>query len=574
MTAALRLPAIRPALPGTLGRALAGAWPVLAISLILLAVTALPTLFGYLSAPPDRWFSGVVYNMHDTTQYLSWMREAGRRLLTDNKMTAEPTPAIFINLHWWIPGRVAGILGWSPIRAYLAFRLLSVPLYVALLWWVSGLFFADRRKRRFAFWLTTLTSGLGWVWVVHKYALGLSDVLYPHDLYTTPGNSFWVMVASPHLTLALALTVGTLGLAWSGVTRGCWRRTLAAAGLALFLGLGHIYDLVTVWTALAAYGLLLLLRQYRKRGVRKPADLWPTDLRPFLQMATIVLVSLPAPLYFGWVASPANPLWRKALQQYDNLGAFTPDPLHLTILLGLTFLVALVHWLTSLRGLLDQSERDLFLKGWFPVNLVILYLPLHFAIMLLTGFQFVLAALATDALFDRLLPWLRARWPSRRRLVRWVPALFLLAVLPTNLYLFAWRFVELRRHDYPFYLSQGEIAAIRWLEANADPDDVVLSAFTPGHFIPGLAGTRAFLSNAVMTMDFVAKRAMVQRFFQADTPDEERRQLLTRYGVDYVFYGPAERALGAYEPDRAPFLEPVFEEAGTAVYRVLLSTPE
>jgi hypothetical protein len=97
---------------------------ILLVSLALLVVTSLPTAFGYLSAPPDRWFSGVVYNMHDTAQYFSWMRDAGQTFFTDNKMTAEPTPAIFVNLHWWIPGRIGAILDLTPIQIYLILRLL------------------------------------------------------------------------------------------------------------------------------------------------------------------------------------------------------------------------------------------------------------------------------------------------------------------------------------------------------------------------------------------------------------------------------------------------------------------
>jgi hypothetical protein len=88
----------------------------------------LPTTYGYLSCPPDRWFSGVVYNVHDTAQYLSWMREAGTSLLTDNKLTAEANARVFVNLHWWIPGRLARVLGLSLSQVYQVFRFVDIPL--------------------------------------------------------------------------------------------------------------------------------------------------------------------------------------------------------------------------------------------------------------------------------------------------------------------------------------------------------------------------------------------------------------------------------------------------------------
>jgi hypothetical protein len=296
-----------------------------------------------------------------------------------------------------------------------------------------------------------------------------------------------------------------------------------------------------------------------------------------------VLVSAPATLYFGWVSSSANPMWQQALAQYDNLGAFTPSPPHLLILLGVTFFLALGGWAQGLRGMLRHpvttlrtlSSRDLFLKGWFVTNLVIIYLPLRFQVMLLTGLQFVLAVLATDFVFDHLLPWLEARQahladaPRRLagQLVRWTPALILLLAVPTNLYLLAWRFVDLRRHDYPFYLKQDDVAAMRWLETCATPEDVVLSAFVTGHYLPGLTGTRTFLSNAVMTIDFHAKRAMVEQFFDPATSDEARRAWLRDYGVDYVFYGTLERSLGAFDPSTADYLDLAFTSTQTQVYQ-------
>jgi len=539
-------------------------------SLVLLVVTSLPYVYGYVSAPADKWFSGIIFNVHDTAQYLSWMRESATRFFIENKLTSESNPSVFVNLHWWIPGRTAAVLGLSLTQMYQLLRVLVIPVYVGMAHWLCGLFFAEPRRRRLAFWLTTLTSGLGWIWVVYKQFTG--ELPYPHDVYTTPGNTFWVMLASPHLTLALALTLLTLGLAWLGHERQRFGVSLAAAGVALFLGLGHVYDLVTVWAVLGIFGGLLTLRD----GFR-----W----RTFVKLFVVVLLSAPAALYFGWLSSSANPLWKQALAQYDNLGAFTPSPLHLLILLGFTFFLAVGGFVGGLGDLVTLragslralSNRDLFLKGWFIVNLVIIYLPLRFQVMLLTGFQFVLAALATDFVFDRLLPWLAARqarkpgpgWLTDERMTRWVSGLVLLAVLPTNLYLFAWRFVDLHRYAYPFYLHRDEVVAIRWLEANADPGDVVLSALVTGHYIPGLAGTHAFLSNAVMTIDFNAKQALVVRFFDEATTDGARRAFLRDYGVDYVFYAAPERSLGNFHPAAVDYLRLVFSAGEADVYRVV-----
>lgn len=533
------------------------------VTLCLLVLTSVPVIYGYLTTPSDQWFSGVVYNVHDTAQYFSWMRESGRALLIENKLTSEPNRPIYFNLHWWIPGRFAALAGLSLPQAYQLSRLFSIPLATTALFLFCARLFPERARRWFAFLLATFTAGLGWVWVVEKYLVYPHTLDFPRDVYTLAGNSLWVMTAAPHLTFALAVTLFTLLLTLEGYRRkqGVW--SVGAGFLALFLGMGHIYDLVTIWAVLGVFGLLMTLR-----------DGW--SWRTFWRLAVVVLISAPSVLYWGWVASDANPMWKQALAQYDNLGVFTPDPAHLLILLGLTFLVAWLGFFSRLRFWRVQTDEALFIKGWFIVTLVLVYLPLRFQIMLLTGYQLPMAVLATVGLFDHILPWIQDRVSRIRlhhlltheRLARAIPILFLLAVIPTNLYLLAWQVVVLNRHDYPFYLYRDDVAAMRWLDEHTNPDDVVLSSFTLGHYIPGLAGNKAFLSNAVMTMDFNHKRERVNDFFDSATPDNERLAMIQKYGIRYVFFGLAERALGDYDPSTTSWLTLMFSSPQVDVYSV------
>jgi uncharacterized membrane protein len=315
-----------------------------------------------------------------------------------------------------------------------------------------------------------------------------------------------------------------------------------------------------VWAVLAVFGLVLTFR-----------DGWSWER--FIALFGVVLLSAPAALYWGWVSSSANPMWQQALSQYDNLEVFTPDPAHLIILLGLTFVVGLLGY-TGIVPLKSQSRRELFIKVWFGITLLLIYLPFHFRIMLLTGYQLPMAVMATWAMYDRFVPWLRERLeglgkPHLASLAHWAPAVLLLAVLPTNLYLFAWRMVDLNRHTYPYYLYASETAAFQWLETNAHPDDVILSSFEVGHFLPGFTGSRAFLSNAVMTMDFFHKYDLVRAFYGGEMTDDERSQFLQNYRVRYIFHGPNERRLGEFDPETSHLFRKVFEKGETRVYETL-----
>ncbi|HHX66170.1 MAG TPA: hypothetical protein GX702_14935 [Chloroflexi bacterium] len=526
------------------------------VTLFLLLVTSIPTVLGYLTVPEDRWFSGVVYNVHDTAQYYSWMREYGRSMLIENRLTPEISTPVYFNLHWWIPGRSAALLGLSLVQIYQISRLLYIPLAIAATYLFCTHLFDDTRRAHYAFLLTTFTSGMGWIWVVKKYLTSSYTLEHPQDVYTLGGNSFWVMVAAPHLVLALAATFFTLLLALKGLRAKGWGLTLASGLAALFLAMGHIYDLVTVWGVLGMFGLLLTLR-----------DGW--SWRVAGRLATVVLMSLPAVLYWGWVVSDANPIWKQALAQYDNLGVFTPNPLHLLILLGIPFVLSLATY-NGIVPLQRQSDEQLFIKGWLIITPLLAYLPLRFQITLLNGYQLPIAVMATWGLYNRVLPWLRHRLPDRKRIANWLPALLLLAVLPTNLYLLSWRIIDLQRNNYPYYIHQEDLAAMRWLELNAHREDIVLSSFEIGHYIPGFTGIRPYLSNAVMTMDSHRRRGEVMAFYSSETSEAERQDLLRHNNIRYVFYGPAERALGGFPVEEWPILRPVYIGNETRLYEVNL----
>ncbi len=68
---------------------------VWAIILFILALTSLPYLYGYLSSPSDKQFMGLMLDIPDHGQYLSWWRGFQSSLLVNNKLTPEPNDPLF-----------------------------------------------------------------------------------------------------------------------------------------------------------------------------------------------------------------------------------------------------------------------------------------------------------------------------------------------------------------------------------------------------------------------------------------------------------------------------------------------
>ena len=528
---------------------------------IVLLLTSLPYLYAYASTPPSKTFTGIMLDVPDYGQYFSWMRELTNAPLAANKLTPEPNRAIFFNLLWWGLGHLGQWLQLDFAAMLQLFRFAAGSAFLAVAYLLCRWFLPDQRQRRTAFLVVTFTSGFGWVLVLLKYILAKGDVPLPLDLYIAEGNTFLGTLAYPHFIEAATYIV-VFYLILRGEVKGQLRYALAGGLVALFLGWQHAYDLWSVWAVLAAYAALRLARDRR----------WPVYL---IQSGLIVgAISVWPALYSVWLTS-ADPVWKAVLGQFVNAGVFTPNLLQLPILLGPAFLLALF---TAIRQnpfrLQGVSDKDLFVRGWFFITFALVYLPVDYQVHLLNGWQVPIAILATQGLFSYVAPWVqqlgqRRGWSlSRAALERGLMAALVLVVLPTNLYLLVWRFQDLSRHDYPYYLNKDDVAGLAWLNTHVKPDDVVLSSLTIGQFVPAYTGAHAFLAHWAQTLDFYGKAQMVDEFYASSTDNQRRRQIVSQYGVDYVFYGPAERSLGGLDPAQVPFLSPVYTSPDVVVYQV------
>jgi uncharacterized membrane protein len=527
----------------------------LGISLAVLAITSLPYVFGYMTSPADKQFTGLVINVPDHCQYFAWLKGFRSALLISNTLTPEPNPPVFFNLLWWALAQVGNLTGLGYAALYQIFRWVAGISFLLALYGFYALVFDDCPRRRFAFLLTTFASGLGWILVVLKYTLTGGVLLHPLDVYVAEGNTFVCILGYPHFLFALAFILCVFELVLIGQRRNQLRYAVAAGIMTLALGWQHGYDLIIICGVLGAYGLLVALRERA----------WP---RYLIKAGLIVGILSVWPAVYNVCLTTVNPLWSEVLAQFANANVYTPDPLHLTVLFGLPLIVACFAWVRSL-WLRGWDRPMLFVQVWFLVGFLLNYIPTDFQIHMLNSWQVPVMILATKGVYDFIVPAL-GRWKSGNgeRVRRLAVMLFVLAVLPTNIYLWAWRFVDLNRHDYPYYLYRDEVAAMEWLAERAPADAVVLSSLETGQYLPASGGQRAFLAHWAQTVRFYDKSSRVARFFDVQTEDMERLETLQAFGVDYVFYGPAERVLGEYDPSTSSLFELVFSSSRVKVYRV------
>lgn len=525
----------------------------LMVGLCLFLAGSPPFLFGWLTTPGDRVYTGLMFDVPDHAQYWSWVTASRDSLFISNTMTPEPNAPIFLNLMMWSLGLVQRLTGASFATLFQLWRLLACLILGVSIVLAFRVFVPDRTRRRTAYALAILGSGFGWALVVLKTLQRLPDVPFPLDLYVVEPNTFFASYAYPYLALAQGLVLAAVFGAWRIHHDGHWQGYVLAIGGAVGLACTHAYDLITVYAVLGACWLFVAIRTRR------------IPLRLTMGILALGLASGPIAVYYQLLTS-GDPLWRAVLAQYANAGVWTPRHLHLIVLMGLPLLLA-APWLP--RALRSEGP-EAWIGLWALVGLALIYLPVVFQIKLLTAWQFPLAILGAHTWHTWVWPRVAALPGVGRRLAASpAAALAVLVVLvtPTNLYLYVWRFAELQRHDRPYYLHRDEAAALAWLAQHAGPDDVVLAPLEVGQFVPNYGESRAFLAHWAMTTQFFRRRDAVEQFFRPETPDSARRDLLARDGVTLVLRPEIASGEAAFDPASSPAFDPVFQRPSAAIYR-------
>jgi hypothetical protein len=538
---------------------------VLIVGVVALAITSIPYILGAALATENRIFGGFVYALEDCYSYLAKMRQGAEGAWLFH--TSEPhMGTLFFPFHLLL-GRVAALLPGDDLTARMAW------VYHAARW-VFGLgllltayrFIAEFTEqvavRRVAWLMVTFGGGLGWLIV----ALGQSDWLgsQPLDFILPEGFTFLVLYAFPHIALARTMLLwGILFLlkAWgvepeisnleSPHSRLRWG---ALTGFSwLLMGLIVPFYVPVAWAVMGVAWIVLCVRL---RRVAWP-EVWAA--------AIPAIISAPVVAYSLWVFT-SDPVY--AVWSAQNL-ILSPHPLHYLAAYGVPLLLAAFAVRDAWR-----SKRPVWLSlAWVGVVPFLVYLPFNLQRRLIEGVQVPLNLLAAWGLLkisnrstERLRQSLKSRTPSLRRWL--IVGVMLVAMSLTNVMLVAGNALVLRWHPASIYRDRAEVAALDWLGERAESDDVVLSSYETGNYLPARVWARVFVGHGPETVHFAEKKTLMMHFFDAATGDAWRQELLEGYGIDYVFWGPAERRVGDFDPWAAAYLRAVYEADGYAIFEV------
>ena len=531
------------------------------IGIATIAVAFAPYALGYLMETSGWEFGGVVMNFEDAHGYLAKMRQGAEgNLVYQIPFTSEDHEGAFVGGFFLALGWICALTGlpvmwmWHLSRVVFGFLLL-LSAYVFI-----SLFLEDRRQRLVAYMLVCFSAGFGWlVLLTGRFSILGFDLI---DFKMPEAHVFFTILTFPHFAAGAGLLLAIFTMAMLFHTARRWKYAVAAGVASFLLAIVHPYNLLIVAGTLGIWLLVIA----RKEG-RLP-------LRELGGVALMGLMAAPVFVYYLYVfaTNPAFGAWA------TQAGSPSPHPLHYLIAYGPLLMLALPAMVKQARR---EDANGLLPLVWVVVVALLLYAPLKQQRRMVEGVHIPLSILATGGLYSYYLPrlersntlrklvTLRERSYSPRRFRNFVVFLVLVVAVPSNLYILASLAATAVQQPYPFFHEQAENEAINWLGEQTEPLDTVLAAYGTGSYIPARINHRVFAGYWAETAHFDAKLEMVARFFQEETPDTWRVQLLQENAIAYIFYGPREAALGDFDPADSAYVSPVFANELVTIYRVL-----
>ena len=288
------------------------------------------------------------------------------------------------------------------------------------------------------------------------------------------------------------------------------------------------------------------------RGLRSPwASPGEHGLLEIFLAAIVVAISLPAPAY-QYLVFRSNPVFQQK--------ALTPTLSPSVVNYALTYGLVLVAACVGAWHLRHRPHRcGDFLITWFIITLAMAYLPVSFQRKMIEGAHIPLALLAAPG------------WHALTSRRLGAVCLWIALVIP-SIGVDGRPIRRLENNNagaWPRSRVTGLGSACRAGCCARTVGQRMWSEFTDGCYMPP-TGVTTYVSHWAETIDVQRKLANLRGFLASYTADEWRIRFLREERIRYYYHGPAEAAMGAFDPSGASYLRLVCQSGPVALYEVVL----
>jgi len=556
---------------------------VLLFGAFVMLITTIPYFIGYSTQGDLYRFSGFVFGVEDGNSYIAKMLSgwAGNGLFR-SPYTASPQNGLLIYLPFIFLGKLAAPPGLHEqlVALYHLFRIGAGMLAVWASYDFIAYFVRSIHLRRLGLILVSLGGGLGWLFILLEQSGWMQSPSWmadqwlnrmPLDLISPEAFGFLALFGLPHLAMARALLLWAL-LAYLKLIEPMKKsefdiiefKPLSAARLSLLWLLAGFFlplSLIVIGVVIVVHlGGLILCRIWTRNSTNNglPHPLQPGSdengggrrySNPYLRLVALLIAAGLLPgvfLAYNFLVSLFDS-YAKFWMEQNQIPS--PHIFHYLLAYGVMIPYALIGG----RRLLKENSWDgWLLVGWVLVFPLLVYAPLGLQRRLTEGVWVAWCVLAMASL-DR-----SAASPSqnRRKLVPFV------LVFPTTLILLLGGLLAVLRPSVPLFLPREQARAFEILQARVEPGAVVLSVYETANPLPAWAPVRVLVGHGPESIHSSELAPQVEAFFQLDTDNQQRLELIHRFNIRYIFWGPAERKLGSWSPFDAGYLKALSPQEG------------
>lgn len=520
-------------------------------ALLTILVTSIPYLIGFAKAGSDWVFTGFVFGVEDGNSYIAKMLSgAAGDWLFCTPYTTQAQNGFLAFLPYILLGKLAGggALHEQLVVLFHLFRVAGVILYVFATYDFCRIFLHEERWQRWAVALATFGGGLGWLSIFGLKTGGYEQL--PLDFYSPETFGFLGVFGLPHLAVARALLLWGLAGFLTQPREKPFLHGLKDGILWLALGFMQPLTVVCAWTVIGASLALswIGLRASRldREMLREEMGRWRSRLWAGCGM---VLISAPMVIY-NFLSFSLDPFLKGWSQQ--NL-ILSPPAIDYVLAYGLIAPLAIRG---AVRAWQHKEWHWALPIAWILIFPLLAYFPYPLQRRLPEG---VWVAWIITGLFG--LEGLGRKW--QRPLTVILASSFL-----STLLFFSGSIGSVMTPAEPLFQPKAQVAAYEYLAGEAAPFAGVLSSYSTGNSLPAWAPLRVVIGHGPESVNLAELEPQVTAFFDSNVTDSQRVQFLKVQRVQYVFYGPAEKALGRVDLEKLASLRAIYAKDGYTIYQV------
>ena len=229
--------------------------------LVVVVITTLPYIIGYVQQTPDWKFSGIFFSLTDNNSYLAKMLRGseGDWLFRTPYTVSEQTgmvaffPYILLGKLTADPGRYDQL-----IVLFQAFRISGIALVIWAIYRFLSRFIESIFLRKFGTILAVMGGGVGWLAVIGLDQLWKSRL--PLEFYSPETFGFLSFLGIPHLLFSRAfLLLGLEAFLFSLPGRENIAQTIKFVVPWLLIGFFQPISIATSWALLGCFVLVLII---------------------------------------------------------------------------------------------------------------------------------------------------------------------------------------------------------------------------------------------------------------------------------------------------------------------------